>query len=129
MKHPILAAGLLLLSTSCYTMVHDYGGSREITPGTTLSRPSENVGTINTSKNAYFLFWGLLPTNDASGATQAETAAIADYGENFDGISHVRIHEEQGALGVIVEIITLGIFSMYTVESEGQVRRFQGGDA
>ncbi|MEM9382204.1 MAG: hypothetical protein AAGB93_19775 [Planctomycetota bacterium] len=129
MKHPILAAGLLLLSTSCYTMVHDYGGSREITPGTTLSRPSESIGNVNTSKNAYFLFWGLLATNDGSGVAQAEVAAVADYGEDFDGISHVRIHEEQTALGVVVEIITLGIFSMYKVESEGQVRRFQGGDA
>ena len=129
MLRSTLTAGALLLLTSCYTIVHDYTGAREITPGTTLSQPSESLGRVTANKKAYFLFWGLLETNEGSGAQLVEDAAIADYGEDFDGVSHVRIHEEQDALGVIVELLTLGIFSMYTVESEGDVRRFQGGDA
>ncbi|MEM6671435.1 MAG: hypothetical protein AAF726_01245 [Planctomycetota bacterium] len=81
------------------------------------------------TKRAYFPFWGLLPTNDGSGAQLAETEAIANYGQEFDRVSHARIKEEQDPLGVLVEIITLGIFSMYNVEAQGQVRRFQEAGA
>lgn len=128
MKNLMLAA-TMLLSTACYTVVHDYRGTREVTPGTQLSQPSTKLGNVNDSKKACFLFWGLLDLNSASGPELVEEQAIANHGQDFDGLTHVRIHEEQGAVDVIVEILTLGIFSMLTVESEAQVHRFEGGGA
>ena len=128
MKNLMLAA-TLLLTTSCYTVVHDYRGVREVTPGTTLTQPSTKLGDVQESKKACFLFWGLVDLNSASGPQLVEEAAVANHGQDFDGLTHVRIHEEQGPVDVIVEILTLGIFSMLTVESEAQVHRFEGGGA
>jgi hypothetical protein len=129
MNISILAAGLLLLTTSCYTIVHDYGGRRAVTPGEQLPEASESLGSVSGSKRACFLFWGLFPTNDVSGAGIVESAAAANRGDDFDAISRVRIREEQDALDVIVEFVTLGIFTMITVEAEGEVHRYVGGDA
>ena len=48
-------------------------------------------------------------------------------GDDFDGITEIRIKEEHGALDVIVNILTLGIFQMQTIEVEGQAQKFTGG--
>ena len=53
-----------------------------------------------------------------------EAQGTSSHGEAFDGITGVSIHEDQEAVDVIVTFLTLGIFSMITVESEGEVRKF-----
>ena len=127
MKNLILMAASLLLTTSCFTVVHEYKGSREITPGTRLTRPSTKLGNVSRDKKACFLFWGLVDLNNASGPELLEDAAEKNQGQGFDGLTRVRIHEEQTAVDVIVEVLTLGIFSMLTVETEAEVHRYEGG--
>jgi len=128
MKNLLLIA-VLLVSSSCFTVVHEYRGAREITPGTKLSQASTKLGRVSNSKKACFLFWGLVDLNSASGAELAEEAAVANQGQAFDGLTHLSIHEEQTWVDVVVEVLTLGIFSMLTVEVEADVHRFEGGGA
>jgi len=129
MKILTLIAATLLFTTSCFTVVHDYDGPREITPGTQLTRSSTKLGNVSASRKATFLFWGLLDLKTVSGAELLDEAALTSHGKDFDGLTHVRIHEEQEAIDVIVEILTLGIFSMLSVDAEAQAHSFEGGGA
>lgn len=126
-----LALPLFLLSTlpACWTVTHEYHGQREITPGTSLSQPSTKLGEVDDWKKATFLFWGLLPLNSdtASGPDVVERAAVQGYGHEFDGITRVKIEEEQSAIDVVVQILTVGLFSMVTVEVDADVEQFVGG--
>jgi hypothetical protein len=123
----VLSLGTALLFLhSCFVIPHDYDGPREITPGTTLTQPSEKLGDIKGSKNATFLFWGLIPLNTASGAQLADTLAVSQYSD-VDGVTRVRIHEEADAVDVLVGVLTLGIFWMMTTEVEGEAHAFIGG--
>ena len=119
------ALAFVFLLPSCFVMTHDYDGNRELTPGTTLSRPSEELGYVDGSKKATFLLFGLIPLNDGSGAQLAEDLALEKY-ENFDGITRIKIHEEAGPLDVIVNALVGIIFSMQSVEVRGDVQRFPG---
>ena len=122
-------AALMLMASSCFTVVHEYQGAREVTPGTVLSKPTTNVGKVAGTRKATFLFWGLVDLQNASGPDLAESLAVSSFGEDFDGLTHVRVNEEQTTVDVILEIITLGIFSRLTIETEAEVRTFAGGDA
>ena len=129
MQRLIPVAALLLLATSCFTVVHEYQGPREVTPGTVLSKPTTNIGTVAGKRKATFLFWGLVDLQKASGPDLAESLAVTTFGDDFDGLSHVRVNEEQDTVDVILEIITLGIFSRLTIETEAEVHQYAGGDA
>jgi len=120
---PWALAGALFLS-SCYTVQHDYTGPREVTPGTKLSQESEALGSVRSKRKASFLFWGLVDLKPGSAPVALEDEAKRTYGEAFDGVTRVRIHEEMDVVDVIVTGLTLGIYSMITVDSEGQVEKF-----
>ncbi len=116
----------LLVLPSCFGISHDYVGPREITPGTKLSQPSEKLGDIKGDKKATFLFWGLIPLSSSSGAQLADDLAVSQHAD-VDGVTRVRIHEEASAVDVIVGTLTLGIFWMMTVETEGEAHAFTTG--
>lgn len=116
--------GALLLLPSCYVITHDYDGGREITPGTVLTGPSELLGPIEGSTRATYLLWGLAELSEPSGAELAEELAVERYGADIRGVTELAIHEEMGVLDTLVSMLTLGIFTMQTIEVEGKV---QGG--
>lgn len=121
-----LAAAALLALGSCYSITHDYSGAREVTPGTTLSQGSAPIGRVEAQRRAHFLFWGLVPLNSPSGPEAAEALALEQYGEDFDGLARVTIREEYRALDYVVAFFTLGIFSMVSIDTKAEVRRFEG---
>ncbi len=125
LRTPCVGAALLVLP-SCFGISHDYVGPREITPGTVLSQPSEKIGDIEAKKSATFLFWGLIPLNNGSGPQLADETAVMQY-PDVDGVTNVRIHEEASAVDVVVGVLTLGIFWMMTVETEGEAHAFTTG--
>ncbi len=118
--------GALLFLPSCFVIEHDYDGPREVTPGTMLTRPSDRIGNVRGSEKATFLLWGLIPLDAASGAQLADTLAVSQFRE-VDGVTRVRIHEEADAVDVLVSVLTLGIFSMRTIEVEGEAHGFTTG--
>ena len=123
-------ACVLLCATllpGCYTVQHDYAGPLEITPGTHLSQESTSLGMVRSKKKATFLFWGIVDLSTASAPDSLEAAAKSQYGADIDGVVRVKIHEEENALDVVVGVLTLGIYSMITVESEGEAHRFTVG--
>ena len=123
----ILVLGTAVLSLpSCFVISHDYGGPREITPGTKLTRPSEKIGDVKGSKKATFLLFGLIPLNSGSGAELADMLAMRQHAD-VDGVTRVRIHEEASAVDVIVSTLTFGLFAMHTTEVEGEVHVFTAG--
>ena len=123
MKPLLIALGSMLLASSCYTVRHEYQGKHEITPGTRLSQPSTTVGRVHAERRAKYLLWGLIDLNSASAPMLLDDEAMRTHGQ-FDGITRVSIHEEMDVLDVIVTGLTLGIFSMISVETEGEVHRY-----
>ncbi len=120
----VLLVGICLLCSSCQVITHDYSGSKQITPGTQLTQPSGRVGHIAGSQKAMFLLFGLIPINDNSGATLADDLARNAFADNFDGKPNLQISEEATVLDVIVNAFVGFIFSMMTVEVEGDVHTF-----
>ena len=114
--------------SSCHVVHHGYSGERQITPGTVLLSPSSPIGHIEGSKKAFFFFFGLLRLNGGSGAEYADRLGERYMaGEDFAGITHLDIRERYSALDVIVRIFTLGLFSMRTVDVEGEIHRRTSG--
>ena len=124
MKSLAAALACASLLSSCYTIQHDYAGTREVTPGTVLSQPSESLGAVQSKDAASFLFWGLLDLKDGSAPAALEQASREQYGKDFDGITRVSIHEEMEAIDVVLTAVTLGIYTRITVTAEGQAERF-----
>jgi hypothetical protein len=117
---------LLVTLGGCRVIHHDYRGDREISPGTQLSRNGKVVGKVEGSKKALFLLFGLIPLNSGSGPELAEDLAEASHGANFDGITRLRIDERENVVDVIVNSLVGILFSMMTVEVEGEVQQFVG---
>ena len=122
---PLLPADQMafLLLSACNVITHDYLGQRELTPGTQLSQSSESIGSVSGSKKAMFVLFGWIPINNGSGAQLAETLAVEQYGEDFDGITEIRIEEQADPVDVIVNFLVGMFFSMKTVEVDGSVHR------
>ena len=127
MKTQAIVLALLLCTQSCRTIRHDYSGDKLMTPGTILTGDAADLGTIQGSKKAWYLLFGLIPLNDSSGVELAEDLANDSYGSDYDGISHIRIREEAGFWDEFLRIVTLGLVSTMTVEVEGKGRRLLGG--
>ena len=120
-----MACTMIALLSSCMTIKHDYDGPKQITLGTKLMKPSKSVGNIEGGKKAFFLFFGLFRLNDPSGPRIAEDVATRQFGKTgYDGVTRMRIDEEMDVLDVIVSTITLNLFSMSSVQVEGQVHKF-----
>ena len=114
---------LLVLMASCRAIRHDYAGDRQLTPGTQLLGPSEEIGAVQSSGRAVFLFFGLLPINSMSGAQLAEDAAVDVFGEHFDGITEIQIREQDDVLDVLVNLLLGPLLSLRSVEVQGNVHR------
>ena len=84
--------------------------------------------TFSQAKKAMYLLFGLIPLNDASGPEYADRLARTSVGDDYYGITELQIAEEANAIDVIVSVLTLGLFSMMTVQVEGQVHR-EGGSS
>ena len=113
--------------SGCHVMHHKYEGSRVITPGTTLPQASTKIGEVDGRKKSFYLIFGLIPINGNSGPDYADKLAVDDYGSDYDGITHFEMSEEMDAIDVIVNIFVGIIFSMMTVEVEGDVHQYGGG--
>ena len=116
---------MLLIGISCYSITHNYGGSKELTPGTKLTRPSEKVGEIEGGASAWFLLWGIVPLSRANGPQLAATLADDKCGPaSWDGITHLHITEELDGLGATLMFFSLGLVSRYTVSISGEIDHF-----
>ena len=115
----------LAMLSGCHTLHHKYSGNKQLTPGTKLTQNSARIGTVQGSKKAFYLFFGLIPLNSPSGPSMVDSMARKKFGDKFDGITHIKIREEMGVLSSIVNVFVGFIFSMMDVEVEGQVHRFE----
>ena len=110
---------VVLALSGCQVIRHDYRGRRQLTPGTKLLTPSSRLGEVEGSRKAKFLFFGLLPVNDGSGAALAEELAVAEYGEGVTGITQIRIDEFNTAGDVLLNLVVGFLFSTRTVHVTG----------
>lgn len=119
-------SAVLLCTCSCHVLHHSYDGDKQITIGTRLTRPHQEVGRIAGGKKAFFLLFGLIPLNSASGPEMADRLAREKYGSSYDGIIRLQIVEEMNTADSVVNILAGIIFSMMTVHVAGEVHQFAG---
>lgn len=123
----VIVAVALTFGSSCYVIRHEYDGGKQITPGTLLSRPSEFVDKIEGTKWVPYCLFGWICLADSSGPRFAEELANARVGyTNYDGITRTHIEDYENALGVVLRILTLGLFGIYSVSVTGDVERLAG---
>ena len=123
MKRMLLLTPLFL--AGCHVIHHRYDGNSLITPGTVLPRESQPIGRIAGSRKAFFLFFGLIPlsSSSASGPNIAEYEANQNM-KDWNGITHLQIQEEFGPLDLLVNFLTLNLFTMMSVDVRGEVHRY-----
>ena len=122
----IVVIGVLMTASGCHVLHHKHDGDALITPGTKLPRPSESIGQIEGRNKSFFLLFGLFPMNNNSGPQYAVELAREQFGDEFDGITNLRMSEQMDAVDVIVNTLFGIVFSMMTTEVEGDVHKYTG---
>lgn len=118
-----LATLLVLLSAlcpACTSIVHDYDGPREMTPGTRLTVPSTKIAEIRGEKKAFYLFFGLIPLNNGSGPQLADDVVVEYLGEEAVGVSQLEIYEGFTTWDVIRNLLVGPLIATRTVSIQGQ---------
>jgi hypothetical protein len=118
----------IFFMAGCHTITHEYSGDKQLTPGTKLTKSSQKIGDVKGERKAMFVLLGLIPINSSSGAELVDELAKQKYSNKYDGITKIRISEKFGVLDVILNTLIGAIFSMATVEVEGEVHQFQAGE-
>ena len=117
----------LATTTGCCSVIHDYSGKRQITPGTRLLGPSSKLGPVEAEGTSVFLLWGILPVWRSSGPEVADQAAARRYGEAYDGIVKLEIDSDTRFQDFLASLCTLGFIQTRTFKVRGEVRHLTGG--